>query len=81
MKFSDEQIIRFFNQALRNETGYEGRLNVNTITWDGYEVVYKSESNTTIIKIFNTSIIGDDLQNETVMLGSKGDDYNFQFYC
>ena len=43
-------------------------------------MIYKSESDVTIIKILNTSIFMDDLQNETVTLGSEGENYNFKFY-
>lgn len=80
MKLSDEQIVEFFNQAIENETGFKGKITTNTMCWNNYEVTYKSESEVTLIKIYNTCIWNDDLQNETVTLGSVGDTYNFQFY-
>ena len=80
MKFTDERIVEFFNQAIENETGIKGKLTTWSISFDSYEVIYKSESDVTIIKILNTSIFMDDLQNETVTLGSKGENYNFEFY-
>ncbi len=80
MKLSEDQIVSFFNQAIKNETGFEGKLTTSIVSFDGYEVLYKSKSDVTIIKIFNTCIFMDDLQNETVILGSKGSVYNFEFY-
>ena len=80
MKFTSEQIIEFFNQAIENQTGIKGKLTLSSTHFDSYEVIYKSESDVTIIKILNTSIFMDDLQNETVTLGSKGENYNFEFY-
>jgi hypothetical protein len=80
MKLSEDQIVQFFNQAIENETGYKGKLTTNTVSWSNYEVMYKSESEVTLIKIYNTCIWNDDLQNENVTLGSVGDNYNFQFY-
>jgi hypothetical protein len=80
MKVTNEQIVEFFNQALENETGVKGNLNLSLVSFDGYQITYKSEDDVTIIEIFNTCIFMDDLQNETVTLGSKGDNYNFEFY-
>ena len=80
MKVTNEQIVEFFNQALESETGFKGKLTTEIMSFDDYEIKYQSKDDVTIIKIFNTCIFMDDLQNETVILGSKGDNYNFEFY-
>jgi hypothetical protein len=78
MKLSEEQIIIAFNQAIENETGIPGNIGP-LISFDDYEVLYKSKTDETIITIFNTCIFMDDLQNQTVILGRKGN-RNFDFY-
>jgi hypothetical protein len=80
MKVTNEQIVEFFNQAIENETGFKGNLNLSFVSFDGYRITYNSNNKETVIEIFNTCIFQDDLQNETVTLGSKGDTYNFEFY-
>ena len=79
MKFTKQHITRFWNQAILNTTGFEGRLTPEIFSYEDMEVTYKSKNDETIIKLLGTNLAMD-FENETVVLGSKNGLSNFHYY-
>lgn len=79
MKFTKQQIAEFWNQAILNETGFEGNIIPQIFSYEDVEVTYKSKNDETIIKLLGTNLAMD-FENETVVLGSKGGLDNFYYY-
>jgi hypothetical protein len=79
MKFTKQQIADFWNQAILNETGFEGRIIPQIFSYEDIEVTYKSKNDETIIKLLGTNLAFD-FENETVVLGSKNGLSNFHYY-
>jgi len=76
---TEEQIVKFFNQATEAETGNPGRLIPEIFHFEDIEYQYKSATDETIITLTNVSIFME-FDNETVTLGSKNGLTNFRFY-
>jgi hypothetical protein len=78
-QLTDEQIVKFFNQAIEAESGHAGTLTPGIFDFEDLEYQYKSATDETIITLTNVSIFME-FDNETVTLGSKDGLNNFRFY-
>lgn len=79
MKFTKDQICQFWNQAILNETGMEGRIIPQIFSYEDIEITYKSKDDETIIKLLGTNLTMD-FEDETVVLGSRKGLDNFHYY-